>query len=337
MHARLGPGSDSIEIPLSLSPKENDFMNVKYAIRSLAIAAAVALPLALFTATPAKAAPVVIQIGIAPPPLPVYVQPVVPGDGYIWTPGYWAYADDGGYYWVPGTWVLAPTPGYLWTPAYWGWENGFYIFHGGYWGPHIGFYGGINYGFGYFGTGFVGGEWRGGHFFYNSAYARFGTGFHPTNVYVHNVTIVNHTTVSYNGHGGVNAQPNAQETAAMHENHVQPTAAQVSHQTFAAQNKSQFAGNNGGHPAVTAAKTPEAYHSNPTHNAGAPRPATTAANTAHPAPAPASHPAPAPASHPTPAPASHPAPAPAPHPAPASHPAPAAHPAPAPHGGENKH
>jgi len=36
-------------------------------------------------------------------------------------------------------------------------------------GPHIGFYGGVNYGFGY------GGEWRGGVFAYNSAVAYFGS------------------------------------------------------------------------------------------------------------------------------------------------------------------
>ncbi|HYW37280.1 MAG TPA: YXWGXW repeat-containing protein, partial [Terriglobales bacterium] len=112
------------------------------------------------------------QIGVAitfgPPALPVYEQPLCPGDGYIWTPGYWAYDygfDD--YYWVPGTWVLAPEVGFLWTPAYWGWGGDRFIFHEGYWGPHVGFYGGINYGFGYFGEGYEGGRWDNGHFFYN--------------------------------------------------------------------------------------------------------------------------------------------------------------------------
>src|SRR5271163_4912094 len=107
-----------------------------------------------------------VSITIAPPELPVYDQPVCPGDDYIWTPGYWAWGDDG-YFWVPGTWVLAPQPGFLWTPAYWGWADGSYVFYDGYWGPQIGFYGGIGYGFGYFGVGFVGGRWDGGHFFYN--------------------------------------------------------------------------------------------------------------------------------------------------------------------------
>jgi hypothetical protein len=95
-----------------------------------------------------------ISVGFAPPPIPVYEQPICPGYGYIWTPGYWAWDADGDdYYWVPGTWVEAPEVGFLWTPGYWGWGDGGYFFHGGYWGPHVGWYGGINYGFGYFGHG----------------------------------------------------------------------------------------------------------------------------------------------------------------------------------------
>src|SRR5258708_8735255 len=94
--------------------------------------------------------------GIVPPALPVYAQPLCPGPGYFWTPGYWAWDDDDGYYWVPGTWVVAPV-GMLWTPGYWAFSDGFYGWHGGYWGPHVGFYGGINYGFGYGGAGFYGG------------------------------------------------------------------------------------------------------------------------------------------------------------------------------------
>jgi hypothetical protein len=65
----------------------------------------------------------------------VYEQPLCPGHGHLWTPGYWAYAgDDDGYYWVPGTWVMAPEPGLLWTPAYWGWGGNGYVFYNGYWG-----------------------------------------------------------------------------------------------------------------------------------------------------------------------------------------------------------
>ena len=124
---------------------------------------------ALMLFTPAVShAQVAVSITVAPPALPVYVQPVLPGEGYIWTPGYWAWSDDDGdYYWVPGTWVQAPTPGFLWTPGYWGWENNGFFFHEGFWGPTVGFYGGINYGFGYFGHGYEGGRWDNGHFFYN--------------------------------------------------------------------------------------------------------------------------------------------------------------------------
>src|SRR5258706_2372049 len=95
---------------------------------------------------------IIFSVEIAPPPLPVYEQPLCPGDGYIWTPGYWVYDDDG-YFWVPGTWALVPEPGFLWTPGYWGWSDGVFVFHEGYWGPLVGFYGGINYGFGYGGVG----------------------------------------------------------------------------------------------------------------------------------------------------------------------------------------
>src|SRR5258708_24787301 len=84
-----------------------------------------------------------ISVGYPPPPLPVYEQPICPEEGYIWTPGYWAWDGDD-YYWVPGTWVLAPEHGFFWTPAYWGWSGAVFVFHEGYWGPRVGFYGGVN-------------------------------------------------------------------------------------------------------------------------------------------------------------------------------------------------
>src|SRR5580704_137266 len=115
------------------------------------------------------------SITIAPPILPVYAQPEMPADGYLWTPGYWAYGADG-YYWVPGTWVMPPQVGLLWTPGYWGWNNGGYLWNAGYWGPTVGFYGGINYGFGYIGVGYQGGYWNGGAFYYNRSVNRIGGG-----------------------------------------------------------------------------------------------------------------------------------------------------------------
>jgi len=121
----------------------------------------------------------VLSITVAPPPLRVYAQPPCPAEGYIWTPGYWAYTDTG-YIWVPGAWVLPPQPGFLFTPGYWDLVDGLYVWHLGHWGPHVGYYGGINYGFGYPGTGFVGGRWEGGHFFYNREVSNVGERFQNT-------------------------------------------------------------------------------------------------------------------------------------------------------------
>jgi YXWGXW repeat-containing protein len=215
--------------------------------------------LALPSGAPAQIA-VGVSIHIGPPALPVYVQPVCPAPGYIWAPGYWAYGP-AGYYWVPGTWVLAPTPGYLWTPGYWGWGGGVYLWHAGYWGPHVGFYGGINYGFGYGGVGFVGGEWRGGVFHYNTAVTNVNTTV-IHNTYVNN-TVVNRTVVnnvSYNGGaGGVTAQPTAQERTAMNEHHVEATALQTQHEEAARNDRSMLASENHGRPAVAATAHPGVF------------------------------------------------------------------------------
>jgi hypothetical protein len=211
------------------------------------------LALLMLALSAASFAGIIVSITVAPPPLPVYVQPVCPQPGYMWTPGYWAWSDEG-YYWVPGTWVPAPAVGLLWTPGYWGWVNGYYRWNAGYWGPHIGFYGGVNYGFGYGGVGFFGGEWRHGGFFYNSAVVNVG-GAHITNVYVDRTVIVNNTTVnhvSFNGPGGIQRAPNPAEQAAIHESHVQPTPQQTQHETAASRNPQLLAKNNGGRPAIAA-------------------------------------------------------------------------------------
>ena len=246
-------------------------MSSSRSLAKLLIATAMALPLAAVPTVQAHAA-VVISVGFAPPALPVYTQPLCPGPDYLWTPGYWAYGPEG-YYWVPGVWVQPPTVGVLWTPAYWGWEGGSYVFHSGYWGPHVGFYGGINYGFGYTGIGFVGGEWRGGAFFYNRSVSNIDV-VHVTNVYVRNVTVVNHSTVAFNGgRGGIDARPSSFEIAAIHEHHFEPTANQVSHQSFSAQNRSQWSSFNRGRPTVSAAASVGAFHDHPNNPGLAARPA----------------------------------------------------------------
>ncbi len=191
-----------------------------------------------------------LTVRVGPPALPIYTQPVCPGEGYLWTPGYWGWADDD-FFWVPGTWVQPPMVGVLWTPGYWGWGGGLYAWHAGYWGPHIGFYGGINYGFGYGGVGFVGGMWVGGAFRYNTAVTNVNVNV-VHNTYVNRTVIVNNSShTSFNGGtGGVTAQPTPAEKQAENERHTPATSAQTQHEQAAGANKSQFYSANHGQPSV---------------------------------------------------------------------------------------
>jgi hypothetical protein len=213
------------------------------------------IPAALSTPSSAEIG-VGISVRVGPPALPVYEQPICPGPGHLWTPGYWAWSDDDGYYWVPGTWVVAPV-GMLWTPGYWGWNGGVYAWHGGYWGPHIGFYGGVNYGFGYGGVGFVGGEWRHGAFFYNTAVMHVDS-VHVKNVYVNRTVVVrNESHVAFNGgEGGVRARPNREEESYAREPHRAALAEQSRHEHAASRNRELFASANHGRPAVAATARP---------------------------------------------------------------------------------
>jgi hypothetical protein len=319
-------------------------------------------PRALLTAILALAFPVAsfahwdvgISVGFAPPVLPVYIQPPCPVPGYIWTPGYWAYSDDDGdYYWVPGTWVLPPSRGLLWTPGYWAVLDNDYLWHEGYWAPHVGFYGGINYGFGYFGVGFAGGHWRGGDFYYNRAVTNV-TNINVTNVY--NSTVTNNHfyggRASFNGGNGVHARPTSTELWAAREPHRGFTAPQQAHVQSARTVPGLLASVNHGHPAVAATARPGQFQnrnvqparfsggghepanmptaprmSNAVHANSLPVHARATQTQVQPHPAwnaqpVATRPAPYPAAAPRPA-TYRPAPAPAYHPASAYHPAPA--------------
>ena len=117
---------------------------------------------------PNSSSGVIVKSDTPPPPLPDEDQPALVQDGYLWTPGYW-YWRDLRYVWIPGAWASPPQAGFLWTPAYWGRAGAVFIFHPGHWGSTVGFYGGVNYGFGYFGNGYNGGHWIGDSFAYNSA------------------------------------------------------------------------------------------------------------------------------------------------------------------------
>lgn len=204
-----------------------------------------------------------VSVATAPPPLPVYVQPPIPGPGFIWTPGYWSWDYEvRDYYWVPGAWVAAPEPGLLWTPGYWGWSNGAYVWNEGYWGPQVGYYGGVCYGFGYTGAGFAGGYWSGRSYYYNRSVANIGKTAVITNVYT--TVVINKTVskVSFNGGvSGIQARPSPQELQAASERHIPPTKAQFDHVRLASQNKELHASMNKGKPAIAAvAKTGDFSH-----------------------------------------------------------------------------
>jgi len=228
-------------------------------IRALVLAFSVGI-CSLWALSPALAqVTIAISVDIEPPPLPIYDQPPIPDTGYLWVPGYWAWDDDVGYYWVPGTWILPPEPELLWTPGYWGWDDGYYIFHEGYWGPHIGFYGGVVYGFGYTGDGYEGGYWRDHHFFYNRSVNNI-RNVSITNVYNKTVIINNRTNVSFNGGaGGTNAKPTSEQLAVAKERHVAATDEQTRHMQTAAKDPKLSLASNHGHPDVAATSHPAEF------------------------------------------------------------------------------
>jgi WXXGXW repeat (2 copies) len=220
-------------------------------LRSLILAGFLALPLAT------SYAQVGISVNFAPPVLPVYEQPLCPVAGYIWTPGYWAWGE-WDYYWVPGVWVPPPRVGLLWTPPWWGWRNGAYVFNQGYWGPTVGFYGGINYGYGYTGDGYWGGRWNGNTFNYNTAVTRVNTNV-IHNTYVDsslNMKVNTPRGASFNGPNGMNAQETAaQKAAAANAKRVPPTSKQLERQQAASKDQNLRASVNKGNPNADAIKS----------------------------------------------------------------------------------
>jgi hypothetical protein len=243
--------------PVTIDRPERKIMSILISLRPLVVALAM---LALSGACFAQV-DIGISVSSAPPELPVYEQPICPGEGYIWTPGYWAWDEDGGdYYWVPGTWVLGPQVGYFWTPSWWGWSGNAFIFHEGYWGPVVGFYGGINYGYGYSGRGYEGGRWDHDRFYYNRSV----NNVNVTEIHnVYNTTVVNNYNTprpSYNGLNGVNVRPTAQEEAAMQERHIPPVAMQTQHIQAARTNSQLHASVNRGKPPIAATAKPAAFN-----------------------------------------------------------------------------
>ncbi len=221
------------------------------------------LMLAMVVAPAKSSASVGIFVSFGPPPIPVYVQPACPAPGYIWTPGYWAWDPDYGYYWVPGTWVPAPFVGALWTPGYWGWYNGGYAWYPGYWGTAVGFYGGIDYGFGYTGRGYYGGYWRSGRFYYNRDVNRI-TNVNITTVYSQRVvTNERGPRISYNGgRGGIAARATSAQLAAARTRRYGALNQQVEQERFARSNPAQRARENQGRPDIAATPRPGEFRGN---------------------------------------------------------------------------
>ena len=129
--------------------------------------------------------------------------------------------------------------------------------------PQVGFYGGVNYGFGYDGVDTTADAGKAESFFYNTAVNNIRV-TQVTNVYnapvvVNNVTTINR--VSFNGGmGGVVAAPTPQQLSAASEPHIPPTPLQRNHVRAASVQPQQFLNTNQGKPAVAATPRPGAFN-----------------------------------------------------------------------------
>jgi YXWGXW repeat-containing protein len=198
------------------------------------------------------------KVNVAPPPLPSYAQPAMPEEGYLWIPGFWAWREAvPDYFWVPGTWVRPPHRGLLWTPAYWSGGDGGYFFHPGYWAEQVGFYGGIDYGYGYGGDGYQGGRWENGVLYYNRAVNNFGS---RDIAHVYDLTITadeKAVRMSFNGgNRGTTARPTPLQEQFAKERHFEPTAQQLQHFEMAAKDRALYSKLNGGEPGLAATSRP---------------------------------------------------------------------------------
>ena len=202
------------------------------------------------------ARPVVLS-ATAPPAIPAYDQPAPPAADFLWTPGYWAWAK-GDYTWIPGAWVRPPRPGLLWTPGYWRWADGAYGFVPGYWASRVGYYGGINYGHGYDGQGYVGAKWRGSSLAFNDAETNV-RGL-PADVVYREEQLPNTNPVGFSGGpGGVDTKPGLGDMATARSPHEPPTPAQLLQVAVARAEPGQRASVNRDRPAVAATVTPTAF------------------------------------------------------------------------------
>ncbi len=218
-----------------------------------------------------------------------------------------------------------------WTPGYWAYDDGQYQWNGGYWGPQVGFYGGVNYGYGYFGNGYDGGRWNGRNFRYNTAYSNVNRSV-IRNVYYSHATIDNReivnryggSRISYNGGPhGIAARATTSQRQAYTQRRFAMTAQQQQHATYARQDTNLRYNVNHGKPAIAVAPRPFSRTYHPTsvpakdRAIAAPHAAAPAA-VHHAAPAAVHHAAPAAVHHAAPAAVHHAAPAAVHHAAPAA-------------------
>ena len=141
----------------------------------------------------------------------------------------------------------------------------------------MGYYGGVNYGFGYMGVGFVGGEWHGRDFAYNTAVVRVNRtvirNTYVNETIVHNTTIVNNNRVAYTGGpGGIRHDPTNEERVAMRETHAAPTPIQQQHIQAARMDHANYFKANNGHPQNVAVVRPLAPNQHPAPAAAAGNP-----------------------------------------------------------------
>jgi hypothetical protein len=147
----------------------------------------------------------------------------------------------------------------LWTPGYWAFAEGRYVYRPGYWGREVGFYGGVDYGYGYNGAGYGGGYWTGDRFFYNRTVNNI-TGVTIANVYSQPVVAVQASRISFNGgQGGLSARPTPQQQAFAGEQHVPPTSVQQQHIQTASRDTSLRESQNHGRPPVAATSRPNDF------------------------------------------------------------------------------
>jgi hypothetical protein len=198
----------------------------------------------------------IISVSMMPPPLPAYNLPPCPDQNLVWVPGYWGWFQNN-YYWVPGAWVEPPFAGAMWTPSYWSWSHHvftMYTWHSGYWSYHVGYYGGVNYGYGYGGFGYSGGVWHGGLFAYNLEIVP------VDNRWVRETFrdpgLVDRGYIDRNNHSGFNGGPGGvdyhispEEQAVEHEKHWEPTAFQVQYETGIRSDQTYWYNTNHGQPA----------------------------------------------------------------------------------------